>query len=53
MNGLPGGIDYYLLIQVKRGKIKSIEEKKINTYLNNYIRAPGILLNYWFYITCS
>lgn len=44
MNGLPGGIDYYLLIQVKRGKIKSIQEKKINTYLNNYIRAPGILI---------
>ena len=44
MNGLPGGIDYLLLILVKIGKIKSIEEKRINTYLNNYIRAPGILI---------
>ena len=44
MNGLPGGIDYFLLILVKKGKIKSIEEKRINTYLNNYLRAPGILI---------
>lgn len=44
MNGLPGGIDYLLLILVKTGKIESIEEKRINTYLNNYLRAPGILI---------
>lgn len=44
MNGLPGGIDYFLLMQVKRNKISSLQEKNINTYLNNYIRAPGILI---------
>lgn len=44
MNGLPGGIDYFLLIQVKRNVISSIVEKRINTYLNNYVRAPGILI---------
>tara|TARA_R110000851_G_scaffold207858_1_gene360216 strand:- start:205 stop:855 length:651 start_codon:yes stop_codon:yes gene_type:complete len=37
--GLPGMIDYSLLsIGFNRKK-----EKKINTYLNNYIRAPGII----------
>ena len=37
--GLPGMIDYSLLaIGFNRKK-----EKKINTYLNNYVRAPGII----------
>lgn len=37
--GLPGMIDYGMLaIQYDRK-----EEKRINTYLNNYLRAPGII----------
>ena len=37
--GLPGMIDYGLLsIGYNRR-----EEKRINTYLNNYLRAPGIM----------
>tara|TARA_A100001015_G_C14954090_1_gene697995 strand:- start:505 stop:1155 length:651 start_codon:yes stop_codon:yes gene_type:complete len=37
--GLPGMIDYGLLaIDYDRR-----EEKRINTYLNNYLRAPGIM----------
>ena len=37
--GMPGMIDYSMLsLQINRRK-----EKYINTYLNNYIRAPGII----------
>jgi hypothetical protein len=39
--GLPGGIDYLLLALVKNNYISSLKEKKINSYLNTYIRMPG------------
>jgi hypothetical protein len=44
MCGLPGGLDYLLLALVKLKFINSITEKWINTYINLYIRSPGILL---------
>lgn len=37
--GLPGLVDYSMLAIVYNRK----EEKRINTYLNNYLRAPGIM----------
>jgi hypothetical protein len=37
--GLPGMIDYSVLALEADRK----EEKRINTYLNNYIRSPGII----------
>ena len=37
--GLPGMIDYGMLALAYDRK----EEKRINTYLNNYLRAPGIM----------
>ena len=40
-SGLPGGIDYLLLSLVKNNKINFMIEKKINGYLNSYIRMPG------------
>lgn len=42
-NGLPGGIDYFLMFLVKRGFIPKISEKKWNSVLNLYIRSPGTL----------
>jgi hypothetical protein len=39
--GLPGGIDYLLLYMVKNKYIISLTEKRINSYLNTYIRMPG------------
>ena len=42
--GLPGGIDYFLLSLVKQQKLDSIKEKKINSYLNTFIRIPGLVL---------
>lgn len=44
MNGLPGFIDYTNLILVKKNIITKTTEKKINTYLNTYIRGPGSVL---------
>ena len=45
MCGLPGGIDYLLLFLYKIGKFKKGDEKKINVFLNNWIRLPGLLYN--------
>ena len=46
LSGLPGLIDYSLLaLEVDRKT-----EKRINLYLNNYIRSPGIIFTlglYW------
>jgi hypothetical protein len=41
--GLPGGIDYYLLTMVKLGWMNSAQEKRINRFLNVWIRAPGVI----------
>ena len=43
--GLPGGIDYGLLSLNDLGYIDRMTEKRINRYLNMYIRLPGILSN--------
>ena len=42
--GLPGGIDYFFLYLMKNKYIDRIKEKKINSLLNNYIRAPGLIV---------
>lgn len=39
--GLPGMVDYFLLFLVKNNKIESIREKKINSWINLWIRCPG------------
>lgn len=39
--GLPGMIDYFLLFLVKNNKMKSLSEKKINSWINLWIRSPG------------
>ena len=48
--GLPGLIDYACLTAVKHNKMNRLTEKKINSFLNIYLRQPGILyiifLNY-------
>lgn len=43
--GLPGGIDYALLSLNDMGMVSRMTEKRINRYLNMYIRLPGILFN--------
>jgi len=44
MNGLPGFIDYSLLSLTKYNLLSKKREKYINTFLNVYVRSPGILL---------
>ena len=39
--GLPGGIDYALLFLTRNNWILRVTEKKINTWLNIWIRSPG------------
>ncbi len=39
--GLPGGIDYALLFLVRNNWISRLTEKRINRFLNVWIRAPG------------
>ena len=42
-SGLPGGIDYLLLVLVKLGYMKSLTEKAYNVRLQTWLRAPGCL----------
>ena len=44
MCGIPGGIDYFLLVLVKYNIIEKMTEKKINRYLNLFIRYPIMYL---------
>lgn len=39
--GLPGGIDYVLLFLTRNGLLDRNVEKRVNTWLNVWIRAPG------------
>ena len=39
--GLPGGIDYVLLFLNRNGLVSRSIEKRVNTWLNVWIRAPG------------
>lgn len=48
MCGLPGGIDYALLVLYKYNIIESITEKYINRWLNLLIRMPGMMLISWY-----
>lgn len=43
LTGLPGGIDYLMLVAVKRKYMKSITEKYMNRLSNLLIRQPGAL----------
>jgi hypothetical protein len=42
ITGIPGAIDYIMLVMVKQGKLRSSTEKAVNCFMNVWIRAPGI-----------
>jgi hypothetical protein len=42
--GLPGMIDYGLLALVKEGKIGRLAEKRVNAWINNWLRGPGCVI---------
>lgn len=39
--GLPGGIDYFLLFLVRNNWLNPLIEKRVNTFLNVWIRSAG------------
>lgn len=41
--GLPGGIDYALLFAVRNNLLNKMTEKKINSWLNTWVRSPGCI----------
>ena len=43
ITGLPGGLDYALLVLVKQGKMARLEEKKLNSKIMVWLRMPGLL----------
>ena len=43
MCGVPGGIDYAMLLAVKHGWIKPLTEKNINAGINVWLRAPALV----------
>lgn len=45
ITGLPGGIDYFLIVLVKAKKMDALTEKHINTILNVWIRSVGLLFS--------
>lgn len=45
LTGLPGCIDYFLLFLNRNKLIKKKVEKKINKYLNLWIRCPGCIVS--------
>ena len=42
-NTVPGGLDYLMLVLVKEGSMKPLEEKRINTVLNVWCRCPFLV----------
>jgi hypothetical protein len=50
MCGIPGGIDYFLLFLLKYNIIRKITEKKLNRYLNLFIRYPMMYLIYYIFL---
>ena len=42
LSGLPGGLDYILLVLLKEGRITKIVEKKWNARINVWLRGPSM-----------
>ena len=45
ISGLPGAIDYLLLVLVKYNKIDTITQKRVCAALNVYVRGPFIIIS--------
>lgn len=43
LSGLPGGIDYVLLVLVKQGVLSKMQEKRYNCEINQWIRSPSMV----------
>jgi len=54
ISGLPGGIDYAVLVGVKRGVISKLFQKRLASKINLWCRGPflGMLLPFTCYLGC-
>ena len=52
MCGLTGSIEYFMLSLVKHDKLSLIKQKKINSYIYNYIRLPLTLYTVFITYIC-
>lgn len=43
ITGLPGGITYFLLFLVGTGRFEKLEEKRLSSYINVWLRTPGLV----------
>ena len=43
--GLPGMIDYAMLVAVRLGLFRSVAERKMNALINVWMRSPGMLMH--------
>eukprot|EP00049_Salpingoeca_infusionum_P007561 m.123068 g.123068 ORF g.123068 m.123068 type:complete len:268 (-) comp13742_c3_seq1:572-1375(-) len=53
VSGLPGGLDYLLLVLIKTGHVTKMQEKKWNSTIQLWIRAPGCLLHAYLTYHCA
>jgi len=42
LSGLPGGIDYAMLVCVQQGWMDKMQEKKVNAMINTWLRGPAM-----------
>jgi hypothetical protein len=42
LSGLPGGLDYVLLVLMNEGVITKLQEKRANRFLQQWLRAPSM-----------
>lgn len=45
VTGLPGGLDYIMLVCVKMGWMRPLTEKRLNANIQTLLRAPGCIIN--------
>lgn len=43
LSGLPGGIDYVMLVLVKTGRMDPLTEKRVNARINTWLRGPAMV----------
>jgi hypothetical protein len=41
ITGIPGAMDYAMLSMVKENLMDKLEEKRLNTHINVWLRMPG------------
>jgi hypothetical protein len=53
MTGLPGGIDYAMLVLVKYNRMDRLLQKRITSSINTWLRAPGHVFTASLMVICT